>query len=80
MGNMNVAERFTEIIAGLGESIVRPKIIVLEKQIGDENKKRHIEMARYLDEHPDDIEGAREKFGVIPYEETQNSWYQHEMM
>jgi hypothetical protein len=80
MGNMTVAERLTEIIAGLGESIVRPKINLLEKQIGDENKKRHFEMMIYLDEHPDDIEGAREKFGVVPYEETRNSWYQHEMM
>ena len=80
MGNMSVAERFTEIIAELGQSIVRSKIIVLERQIGDENKKRHLEMAQYLEKYPDDIKGARKKFGVIPYEETENSWYQHEMM
>lgn len=80
MCNMTVAESFATIIEKIGQSIAESKVNALSEEIGELNKKRHLEMARYLDEHPDDIEGAREKFGVIPYEERRTSWYQHEMM
>ncbi len=77
---MNLLERAEGAVNAVGVYIAKFNIARLEAQIRQDYLKREMEIAGYFEKHPDDIDGARKKFGIVPIEDTSNSWYRHEMM